>query len=107
MAQIDDIVTALKLRPGISNLSTDLLVDIVQDVITNVAEYINLDEGLDIPVSCVSIVKDLVVIKCNKLGAEGLSSTSNSGVSENYVEDIPKDILRKLRRYRKLPRVII
>lgn len=107
MAQVEDIVTSLKLRPGISNLSIDLLTDIVQDTITDVAEYINLVEGTDIPTSCVSIVKDIVVVKVNKLGSEGVSSESYSGVSQSYIEDIPKDILRKLKRYRKLPRRVV
>lgn len=107
MAQIDNIVAALKLRPGISNLTTELLTDIVQDTITDVVEYINLEEGIDIPTSCVSIVKDIVIVKCNKLGSEGLSSESYSGVSQSYIEDIPKDIIRKLKRYRKLPRGVV
>jgi hypothetical protein len=107
MAQIDNIVAALKLRPGISNLTTELLTDIVQDTITDVVEYINLEEGTDVPTSCVSIVKDIVIVKCNKLGSEGLSSESYSGVSQSYIEDIPKDILRKLKRYRKLPRRVV
>lgn len=107
MAQIDNIVAVLKLRPGISNLTTELLTDIVQDTITDVVEYINLEEGTDVPTSCVSIVKDIVIVKCNKLGSEGLSSESYSGVSQSYIEDIPKDILRKLKRYRKLPRRVV
>lgn len=107
MAQIDNIVISLKLRPGISNLTTELLTDIVQDTITDVVEYINLEEGADVPTSCVSIVKDIVIVKCNKLGSEGLSSESYSGVSQSYIEDIPKDILRKLKRYRKLPRRVV
>ena len=107
MAQIDNIVAALKLRPGISNLTTELLTDIVQDTITDVVEYINSEEGTDVPTSCVSIVKDIVIVKCNKLGTEGLSSESYSGVSQSYIEDIPKDILRKLKRYRKLPRRVV
>lgn len=107
MEQIDNIVAALKLRPGISNLTTELLTDIVQDTITDVVEYINLEEGTDIPTSCVSIVKDIVIVKCNKLGSEGLSSESYSGVSQSYIEDIPKDIIRKLKRHRKLPRGVV
>ena len=107
MAQVDDIVASLMLRPGISNQSIELLTDIVQDIVQDVAEYINIDEGLDIPTSCVSIVKDIVVVKVNKLGSEGISSESYSGVSQSYIGDIPKDILRKLKRYRKLPRRVV
>lgn len=104
MIQIDEIITSLKLRPGISNFTEELLKDLVQDTIIEVKSYCNIQEDLDIPLGCISIVKDLVVIKANKLGCEGVSSESYSGVSQSYIDDVPKDILRKLTRYRKLPR---
>lgn len=103
MLQEDKILKSLKLRPGISNLSDELLKDLIDDAYNEVAEYINLAEGTEMPVGCTSIVKELVIIKVNKLGAEGISSDSREGISENYIEDIPKNILRKLRRYRRLP----
>ncbi|NFA40989.1 hypothetical protein EXM65_00020 [Clostridium botulinum] len=101
---VEKIIESIKLRPGISNNSDDILLDIIKDTIIDVSEYINLEDGKELPTKCISIVKDIVVIKVNKLGSEGVSSESYSGVSQSYIEDIPKDILRKLRRYRKLPR---
>ncbi|NFA43977.1 hypothetical protein EXM65_15735 [Clostridium botulinum] len=101
---IEKIIESIKLRPGISNVDEFLLADIVQDAVIEVSDYINIKEGEELPLGCISIVKDIVVIKVNKLGSEGVSSESYSGVSQSYTEDIPKDILRKLKRYRKLPR---
>ncbi|AUM97490.1 phage head-tail connector protein [Clostridium botulinum] len=98
------ILQSLKLRPGISNFSDELLKDLLVESYNDVAEFINLNEGEEMPLGCINIVKDLVVVKVNKLGSEGLSSESYSGVSQSYIEDIPKDIKRKLIRKRKLPR---
>lgn len=104
MLQEEMILQSLKLRPGISNLSHELLKDLLVESYNYVAEFINLNEGEEMPLGCIDIVKDLVVVKVNKLGSEGLSSESYSGVSQSYIEDIPKDIKRKLIRKRKLPR---
>ncbi|NFI52689.1 hypothetical protein FDA52_06875 [Clostridium botulinum] len=101
---IEKIIESIKLRPGISNVDEFLLADLVQDSVIEISDYINLKEGKELPIGCISIIKDIVVIKVNKLGSEGVSSESYSGVSQSYTEDIPKDILRKLKRYRKLPR---
>jgi len=104
MTQIDEVLQSLKLRPGISNLSDDLLKDFIQDSFNDVTEYINLENGLEMPMGCISIVKDLVVIKVNKIGSEGISSESHEGVSHSYIDGIPKEIKTRLRRYRRLSR---
>ena len=44
----------------------------------------------------------VAVIKLNRLNSEGLSSQSYSGVSENYIDGYPADILAILNRKRKL-----
>ena len=97
------ILESVKLRPGMSNISDVLLSDFISDIFNDVSQYINLIEGTEMPQGCISIVKDLVVIKCNKLGSEGVSSESHEGVSQSYIEEIPKDIKARLRRYRRLP----
>lgn len=103
MSQEDKLLQSLKLRPGISNFSDDLLRDIILDVYSDVAECINLIDGVEMPLGCISIIKDLVAIKVNKLGSEGISSESHEGISQSFINDIPNDIKLKLRRYRKLP----
>lgn len=104
MTQIDEVLHSLKLRPGISNLSDELLKDFISDSYNEVVEYINLIEGTEMPIGCISIVKDLVVVKVNKLGSEGISSESHEGISQSYIDGIPKEIKTRLRRYRRLPR---
>lgn len=102
--QKESILESVKLRPGISTLNEGLLKDFIEDTFSEVGEYINLMEGVDMPVGCISIVKDLVVIKGNKLGSEGISSDSHEGISQSYIDGMPKEIKAKLRRYRRLPR---
>lgn len=99
----EEILQSLKLRPGISNFSDELLKDLILDSFNDVAEYINLTLGEEMPLGCISIIKELVVIKINKLGSEGISSESHEGISQSFIEGIPSDIKMKLRRYRKLP----
>lgn len=98
----EKILQSIKLRPGISNNSDELLLDIIQDAIVEVKDYINCGDSEELSPFCITIVKDLVILRCNKLGAEGLTSQSASGVSESYEEGIPDSIKTKLRRCRKL-----
>ena len=98
----EQILISIKLRPGISNNSDDLLKDLISDTITDVKAFINYAYIEELPVGCISIVKELVIAKCNKLGSEGISSESHEGVSQSYTNDMPKDIKKKLYRYRKL-----
>lgn len=97
------ILQSLKLRPGISNLSDELLKDFIDDSYNEVAEYINLMKDTEMPIGCISIVKDLVVVKVNRIGSEGITSESKEGISQSYVDGIPKEIKARLRRYRRLP----
>lgn len=45
---------------------------------------------------------NLAIVRYNRKGSEGLSSQSYSGVSEHYLDDIPKPIMRILVEHRKL-----
>lgn len=101
--KINEILKSVKLRPGISNYSDELLTDIIQDTVNDVSCALNLTVNDDFPKQAYSIVKDIVVIKCNRMGSEGLSSQSASGVSESYIEGLPKDIKKKILSLRKLP----
>ena len=99
---MEEILSSIKLRPGISVNSDKLLKDLIEDSIQDVKDFINYSDEEELPCGYISIVKELVIIKCNRLGTEGLSSQSASGVSENYFDDIPKPLKKKLYRYRKL-----
>lgn len=43
-----------------------------------------------------NVLVDIVVIKVNRLGTEGLKSQSYSGESESYQDKYPENILREL-----------
>ena len=44
----------------------------------------------------------IAIIKLNRLNTEGLASQSYSGVSENYIDGYPADVLAVLNRKRKV-----
>ena len=48
------------------------------------------------------IAERIAIIKLNRINSEGLLSQAYSGVSENYVDGYPADILAILNRKRKL-----
>lgn len=82
------------------NQSEDLLNDLIEETQEEFKEYIHRE---DIPTSLEGSLIELVIIKCNRLGTEGVSSESFSGVSTSYIDGFPKDIVKKLRSCRKLP----
>ena len=48
------------------------------------------------------IAQKIAVIKLNRMNTEGLASQAYSGVSENYIDGYPADILTVLNRKRKI-----
>jgi hypothetical protein len=48
------------------------------------------------------VAEQIAVIKLNRIGTEGLASQSMSGVSENYLDGYPAEILNILNRKRKV-----
>lgn len=48
------------------------------------------------------IAERIAVIKLNRMNTEGLTSQSFSGVSENYLDGYPVDVLAVLNRKRKI-----
>jgi hypothetical protein len=48
------------------------------------------------------MAQKIAVIKLNRLNTEGLLSQSYSGVSENYIDGYPAEILAVLNRKRKI-----
>ena len=48
------------------------------------------------------LAQKIAVIKLNRLNTEGLASQAYSGVSENYVDGYPAEILSILNRKRKI-----
>ena len=48
------------------------------------------------------IAEKIAIIKLNRLNTEGLQSQAYSGVSENYIDGYPADVLAVLNRKRKI-----
>ena len=48
------------------------------------------------------IAEKIAVIKLNRMNTEGLASQSYSGVSENYLDGYPTDVMAVLNRKRKI-----
>lgn len=48
------------------------------------------------------VAEKIAIIKLNRLNTEGLTGQSFSGVSENYLDGYPADILNILNRKRKI-----
>lgn len=72
------------------------LIGICEDEAT---EYCNLEEyssKLD------SAVIEMVIERYNKISTEGVSKSTSSGTSEEYLSDYSTPILKKLRKNRKV-----
>lgn len=83
-----------------NNTYTDELINLfIEDTITEIKVYCNRE---DIDTELESVIRRIVIIKLNKINAEGLSSQSFSGVSESFIDGYPQDIVSILNRKRKL-----
>lgn len=96
-----ELLKSLKLR--IKNVEDELLLDLIRDAITDVKTHINYAVTDDLPAGCDSLVKELVSIRANQIGNEGLASYSAAGVSETYLADLPADLRCRLNKFRRLP----
>lgn len=66
--------------------------------LAEVEAYCNRTVDLELEI----IAQRIAVIKLNRLNTEGLAAQSFSGVSENYIDGYPADILAVLNRKRKI-----
>lgn len=95
------MIEELKLLLGdaAANYNDELLGLVLKHTISELLAYTNrntLDYELE------NIAVRLAVIKLNRINTEGLASQSLSGVSENYIDGYPADILAILNRKRKM-----
>lgn len=94
------ILQRVKTLLNISDTSKDaLLTELISDAEEFVANYCNSTAAVE---SVGSAIVQMVVYAYNRLGSEGLTSENYSGVSFGYTEGYPDDILKQLRRYRKI-----
>lgn len=89
----------IKLLLGITSTDKDKLIKLLINLATEDARTISRRQDVT---ELEGIIIQMVVFNYNRLGTEGLDSESYSGVSYSYSSDYPENILRGLKRYRKL-----
>ena len=90
----------VKLLLNITDESKDALLN---QLIDNAEEYVaNYCNNANAANSLQSAIIQMVIQDYNRMGAEGLNSESYSGVSFNYQTEYSEDIMKQLRRYRKI-----
>ena len=90
----------IKMLLNISDESKDaLLVELIDNAEEYVAVYCNNPNAVALLQGAIA---SMVIQDYNRLGAEGLNSESYSGVSFNYQASYSEDIMKQLRRYRKV-----
>lgn len=100
----ENILKNLLLRPGMEGRE-ELLKALIAGCVQELKEYLNYKSSETLPDECAGIVSELVLIRINMDGVQGISSESqSSGGSATYLTDLPKDLKRRIHRYRKLAR---
>ncbi|SHI90161.1 Phage gp6-like head-tail connector protein [Clostridium amylolyticum] len=90
----------IALQMSIADTSKDDLLNLmVEDVQEFILNYCNIKE---LPGRAESLIRRIVVIRYNTLGSEGLSSESYSGISQSFIDGLPKDIKQELGAIRKV-----
>ena len=93
---IDEI--KLLLGEAASNHSDAQISLCLKMALAEVEAYCNRQVDLELEL----IAQKIAIIKLNRLNTEGLASQSYSGVSENYIDGYPAEILTVLNRKRKI-----
>ena len=88
----------LLLGDAAANYSDDQIGLVAKMAIAEVEDYTHreLDYSLQL------IAERIAIIKLNRIGTEGLNSMSVSGMSENYIDGYPADIIATLNSKRKI-----
>lgn len=88
----------LLLGEAAENYTDELLKALIFETKAEVGNYCNrvLDESFDF------IICRIVLCKINRMKAEGISAVNYGGISENYIDGYPADILAALNRKRKI-----
>jgi Phage QLRG family, putative DNA packaging. len=90
----------IKLLLNISDESKDALLGELIDNATEFARnFINNDAALE---NLTGTIVNMVLYDYNRMGTEGLTSENYSGVSFGYASGYSDDIMKQLKRYRKV-----
>lgn len=93
------MLNKIKLLLGSMDDDKDDVLQLLINVVTDeVKDYCNVDsvDGME------SVIIQMVIIKYNLIGHEGVASESYSGVSYTYEHDYPDSILSTLKKHRRL-----
>ena len=85
----------IKLLLNITDDSKDAL---LEELIGNATEFAH-DDALD---NLTGTIIAMVIYDYNRMGTEGLTSENYSGMSFGYTAGYSDDIMKQLRRYRKV-----
>ena len=87
----------LKMLLGIDDASKDTRLSLLLEQAEDEAiAYTNNNNIAD------NLIIQMAIYKYNRLGTEGLNSENYSGVSFNYMDDYPENLVKQLRRFKKL-----
>ena len=94
------LLERIKTLLNISDGSKDaLLNELIENAREFAQNYINNDAALD---NLNGTIIAMVIYDYNRMGTEGLTSENYSGVSFGYASGYSDDIMKQLRRYRKV-----
>ena len=88
----------LMLGDAAANYPDALISLYLKQALIEVEEYC----GRSLDASLEMAAQRIAIIKLNRMNTEGLNSQYYSGVSENYIDGYPDDILKLLNKKRKL-----
>lgn len=98
------ILKSLMNRLGLED-KEDILKDMIEDSICDMRNMLNYDNEEQIPDGCIPAIKEMVLVRFNQDGVEGISSESqSSGGSTTYMDSLPDKVKRTVRKYRRMPR---
>lgn len=89
----------IKTLLGITDNSKDQLIQLLIDQAES--DFVNYTHN-DSLCGAENVIAQMVVIKYNLLGTQGISSENYGGISFSYATDYPENILRQMRAFRKL-----
>ena len=93
---LERINTLLNISDGSKDALLNELIENAREFAQN---YINNDAALD---NLNGTIIAMVIYDYNRMGTEGLTSENYSGVSFGYASGYSDDIMKQLRRYRKV-----
>lgn len=88
----------IMLGDAATNYSDALIGLCAKQALAEVEAYCNRAADLELEM----IAQRIAIIKLNRINTEGLASQSFSGISENYIDGYPAEIMAVLNRKRKI-----